>query len=254
MLSVFLGETRISLGNNDFLLALAIRESNHTHYFLVSQPTNGARSRDQGAFCMAFATVFKPAIDATSMPAFMTFCMTPQTWLSNIDRELGKTESEYSSTLLAYPRGTAAKASPARPCQWPRSLGHLSTSIEKVLGQLAASYRLSFGANPPKLEARHQKCTVCGNQPCTTGMKGHVKRAYWYQTSTVQLLFDLDRRSGAADSDLNRGFRIYSWDAKCERHKYTSRKKCRYSTPDNSYTYKEMFTSVWRGIASTFAL
>ena len=42
----------------------------------------------------------------------------------------------------------------------------------------------------------------------TTGMKGHVKRAYWYQTSTVQLLFDLDRRSGAADIDLNRGFRI----------------------------------------------
>ena len=42
----------------------------------------------------------------------------------------------------------------------------------------------------------------------TTGKKGHVKRAYWYQTSTVQLLFDLDRRSGAAYIDLNRGFRI----------------------------------------------
>ena len=47
----------------------------------------------------------------------------------------------------------------------------------------------------------------------TTGMKGHVKRAYWYHTSTVQLLFDLDRRPGAADIGLTRGFRIYSWDA-----------------------------------------
>ena len=51
-------------------------------------------------------------------------------------------------------------------------------------------------------------------------VKGHVKRAYWYQTSTVQLLSDFDRRSGAADIDLNRRFRIYPWDAKCERHKY----------------------------------
>ena len=65
MLSVFSEKIGISLGTIDFLLALAIRESNHTYYFVVSQPTNGARSRDQGAFCMAFAAVFKAGIDAS---------------------------------------------------------------------------------------------------------------------------------------------------------------------------------------------
>ena len=97
MLSVFLGETRISLGSLDFLLALAMRESNHTYYFLVSQPKGGARSRDQGAFCMAFAAVFKAGIDAS----FHDFLYDSTNLTFNIDRELGKTENR----VLEYPIG-----------------------------------------------------------------------------------------------------------------------------------------------------
>ena len=76
MLSVFLEETRISLRSLDFLLALAMRESNHTHYFLVSQPTNGARSRDQGAFCMARYTYFVDKILQKRASSDVMICIT----------------------------------------------------------------------------------------------------------------------------------------------------------------------------------